>query len=166
LLALFEILYEIEKHHGNGKTTALAQAAEDLNAILLVATFDQAKSLQPLYPNAIIMTAHNLEQIRSHNKPIFIDHYLLFMLAKNLVKEKDEKISELQDLMMEKLFDSHSMISRLERMTVNYHAEHRKMVSKLEDAYNHISELRKENASLKKSLGQSLFSKLFRRKND
>jgi len=164
MLTLFDILHEIEKTKQNGKTAALAQAADDIRGILLVSTFEQAKKLKPLYPNAIIMTPHSLEQIRQYNKPIFIDHYLLFILAKNLVKEKDEKISELQDEMIEKAFEMQRRISELERKEVDYQSTHYNDIARLQQAYDRIARLREENDQLKKSLGQSLLSKLFRRK--
>ena len=109
MLKLFEVLWEVEKVKKSGKTNALAQAADDTKGVLLVTTYNQAQTLQPLYPNAIITTPHNLEKIKEYAKPMFIDHHLLFILAKNFDREKREKLDQfaktIEDLKLAKSFD-------------------------------------------------------------
>lgn len=145
MLKIFEVLFKVEsnRQRGSGRTTALAQAADDTRGVLLVATYSQVKLLQPLFPNATIVVPHHIDQIET-NKPIFIDHYLYYILVKNFDKEKREKIFELE----------------------NQIKEFKVLVSDMENQIKELQKNRdqKRNYNDKKN-NQSFFSKLFGNKN-
>jgi len=93
---LVELCEIIESSRQNGKTSILAGAVQEADGVLIVHSQDCGKQLRQKYPKLLYAMPHNIDSLRDISKPIFIDHYCVFNMVREMVNKYEQKISDLK----------------------------------------------------------------------